>query len=164
MFGLKKCPTSDIAALKGWAADFISQRAEYATKDEEDEEVPIKIPKKKFQFQFKRNLAFLSYGGFYQGIFQEYLYNDQFNKLFGSKNDMKTAFMKVTFNMFVIAPFLCLPMAYLIKAVVFKQTLSSGMRNYMNDVQQNGLVVSIPKLIHNLISIFLFLFLTIIIL
>lgn len=89
-----------------------------------------------------RNFAFLCYGGVYQGCFQEYLYNEQFNQLFGSDSGLQTAVMKVVFNLLVIAPFLCLPMAYVIKAVVFNQTLPSGMRNYVHDVRQNGLVVS----------------------
>ena len=95
----------------------------------------------KFEFKYMRNLAFLIYGGLYQGIFQEYLYNEEFNHLFGTGSDIQTALLKNGFNLLVIAPFLCLPMAYIIQALVMNKTVTSGIESYMEDVQQNGLVV-----------------------
>ena len=130
-----------IAALKGTAADWIAQRASgNSGKGTEDEELQNK-PQQPFQFQYKRNLAFLLYGGFYQGLFGEYLYNDIFSQLFGTDNDMLTAVKKLVFNLVVIAPFLCLPMAYIIKSFIFGKAVSAGVREYIHDVRANSLVV-----------------------
>lgn len=128
-----------VSALKSLFADIIAQKAEKRGKQVDDEEVQNLVPKP-FKFQYKRNIAFVIYGGIYGGCFQEYLYNEEFTELFGSSNGLKTAVIKVLFNMFVIAPFLCLPMAYVFKAFVFGMTMSSAMRNYIHDVRQKGLV------------------------
>lgn len=129
-----------VSALKGTAADWIAQRASgNSGKGTEDEELQNK-PQQPFQFQYKRNLAFLLYGGFYQGLFGEYLYNDIFSQLFGTDNDMLTAVKKLVFNLVVIAPFLCLPMAYIIKSFIFGKAVSAGVREYIHDVRANSLV------------------------
>lgn len=135
-----------VSALKGWAADVVAQKVEnkVAVKSSLSEEQDIlsvsSASEPKFEFKYMRNLAFLIYGGLYQGIFQEYLYNEEFNHLFGTGSDIQTALLKNGFNLLVIAPFLCLPMAYIIQALVMNKTVTSGIESYMEDVQQNGLV------------------------
>ncbi len=117
-----------VCSLKAAAADSFAQKCERSRNPE------------KTSFQFKRNLAFIIYGGFYQGCFTEYLYNELFSKFFGFDNSLTTALKKVSFDTVVISPFLCLPIAYLIKAVVFQQALRNGLQRYIYDVMNNGLL------------------------
>lgn len=134
------------AALKGWAADVVAQKVESKVAVEsypsQEQDFLCFSSEPKSEFKYMRNLAFLIYGGLYQGIFQEYLYNEEFNHLFGTGSDIQTALLKNGFNLLVIAPFLCLPMAYIIQALVMNKTVKSGIESYMDDVQQNHLVVS----------------------
>ena len=118
-----------VCALKASAADTIAQKIENSNKKMEK---PV--------FQFKRNFAFICYGGLYQGCFQEYLYNHVFTQVFGLDNRPMTAFKKVSFDAVIISPFLCLPIAYIIKAIVFKQALAKGLQRYVYDVTNNGLL------------------------
>jgi len=133
-----------VSALKGWAADVVAQKVENKVAVEsslsQEQDALSLSSEPKFEFKYMRNLAFLIYGGLYQGIFQEYLYNEEFTHLFGAGSDIQTALLKNGFNLLVIAPFLCLPMAYIIQALVMNKTVASGIESYMEGVQQDGLV------------------------
>mmetsp|Transcript_20055 Transcript_20055/g.24789 ORF Transcript_20055/g.24789 Transcript_20055/m.24789 type:complete len:266 (+) Transcript_20055:63-860(+) len=91
-------------------------------------------------FQKLRNLAFIIYGGVYTGMTQEYLYNSFLPRLFG-EGTVFSVVAKVCFDMLVIIPFLCLPMAYLVKAVVLQQGgILGGLQRYKTDVMKRGLL------------------------
>jgi hypothetical protein len=89
--------------------------------------------------EIQRNIAFICYGGFYQGLGQRYIYNDLFPTWFGTGTDATTVFIKVLFDMVVISPFLCIPIAYLTKSLIFGKTLSQGLQKYLHDVRYNDL-------------------------
>ena len=111
-----------IGAIKATAADLLAQAGE------------------RKGLEIKRTIAFLFYGGLYQGCFQEFMFNGIFPKLFGEGIGMNVVVKKVAFDMLVISPFLCLPVAYFIKAVVFGQTMKEGLNRYIHDIQHNKLL------------------------
>lgn len=96
------------------------------------------------RFQFLRNLAFILYGGLYQGATQEYLYNHIFPQLFGSGTGPATVAAKVAFDMLVLTPFLCLPIAYVVKGIILGSSggggIIGGLQRYKSDVLNRGLL------------------------
>ena len=92
------------------------------------------------KFSILRNLAFLLYGGLYQGCTQYFIYNELFPKFLGVSSDPTTVLKKVLLDLLVLTPFLCLPVVYVFKALVFKWKLSEAFHKYMVDVKENGIV------------------------
>lgn len=92
------------------------------------------------KLDFKRNLAFVLYGGLYQGCCQEFIYNNIFPAWFGTGISTKTVLTKVLFDLGVLTPLLCLPLAYLVKALIFQYTFKEGIRLYLEDVSEHGLL------------------------
>lgn len=89
---------------------------------------------------WQRTLAFLLYGGLYQGCVQYLIYNTCFSTWFGSGEDLRTVVVKVCFDQFVHSPFLALPVAYMFKAVVFNYPLRKGLERYIFDARRDLLV------------------------
>jgi len=87
-----------------------------------------------------RTLAFLLYGGLYQGICQLFIFNEVFPALFGTGTDLGTVTAKVLTDQFVLTPLLCLPVAYLFKAVAFRYGLREALRRYLADAQNDLLL------------------------
>jgi hypothetical protein len=84
----------------------------------------------------KRNMVTLIYSGIYQGMAMEFVYNTLFPKLFGA-----SILLKVFVSMFVVSPFLGFPLAYLVKAGVFRHHSAMGaMQQYWHDVRHEGLL------------------------
>jgi hypothetical protein len=75
-----------------------------------------------------RNLAFLCYGGLYQGICEQFLYNTLFPAWFGGYNAAEKVLLQVATDTALIGPLLCLPMAYIVMSLFTsnKQNSSSG--------------------------------------
>jgi hypothetical protein len=121
-----------ISALKASTADIVAQKAASVAASIKDIDV-------------RRNAAFLVYGGAYQGIFQEFLFNRIFPLLFGDDVGLTTALKKVMVDMFIVSPFLCLPVAYVIKALAFKQSAIDGVKRYIGDVKNSGLLIKYWK-------------------
>ena len=93
-------------------------------------------------FDMQRNVGFLLYGGIYQGCVQEYLYNHVFPSVFGDSHSWVTVLEQVALDMVVLTPFLCLPVAYAMKAVLSADdNLLDGLRKYVSHVQNEGLLV-----------------------
>lgn len=90
--------------------------------------------------EFRRTLGFLLYGGLYQGIAQEFLYNRFMPILFGTGTAPLAVIGKVLFDMLILTPFLCLPFAYAFKSLVYQRPLSDAWRRYAFDVQKAGLL------------------------
>jgi hypothetical protein len=99
-----------------------------------------KNDKNNLSFEYKRNIAFLFYGGLYQGCFQEFMFNTIFPLLFGTATDLRTVITKVSFDMLVVSPFLCLPVAYVLKGAIYKDTIIDSIKRYMYDVKENKLL------------------------
>lgn len=91
-------------------------------------------------FQFLRNLAFLLYGGLYQGCAQHFFYNIMLPTIFGEGRTIGTVLCKVLFDALILTPILCLPSAYLTKAIVFRYSLKEGLSRYIYDVKKNRLL------------------------
>eukprot|EP00967_Tisochrysis_lutea_P027864 scaffold32377_cov34-Tisochrysis_lutea.AAC.1 len=89
---------------------------------------------------WRRTTAFFLYGGLYQGATQYYLFNECFPRWFGTSDDLATLATKVLFDQLVLTPFLCLPVAYLIKAIAFAESPAEGLRRYIADVKEDLLI------------------------
>jgi hypothetical protein len=89
------------------------------------------------RFCFSRNGAFILYGALYQGVTQHLIYNDIYPVIFGTGTDAGTVAAKVVFDQLVHAPLLALPVAYLVKAAVFKYPLAEGLQRYAADAQRD---------------------------
>mmetsp|Transcript_12964 Transcript_12964/g.27946 ORF Transcript_12964/g.27946 Transcript_12964/m.27946 type:complete len:252 (+) Transcript_12964:721-1476(+) len=90
--------------------------------------------------EFRRNLAYIIYGGIFIGALCHYEYDVLFPLLFGSEHSLTTSFREVIFDNFVSGPFVWLPPAYLIKAIVYDYPLREGVRKYTTDVTEHGLL------------------------
>lgn len=95
---------------------------------------------KKKSIDYRRAAVFLLYGGLYQGMAQEYIYNDIYARLFGSGTDILTASKKVSAEMFVLTPLLCIPAAYLIKGLMGGKTIKGALKKYRDDVVQKKIL------------------------
>eukprot|EP00325_Prymnesiales_sp_UTEX-LB-985_P004721 CAMPEP_0174706588 /NCGR_PEP_ID=MMETSP1094-20130205/9376_1 /TAXON_ID=156173 /ORGANISM="Chrysochromulina brevifilum, Strain UTEX LB 985" /LENGTH=185 /DNA_ID=CAMNT_0015904863 /DNA_START=138 /DNA_END=695 /DNA_ORIENTATION=- len=95
-----------------------------------------KLIEKQSKLSIPRNVAFILYGGGYQGVVQYFIFNRIFPVLFGEGTDPATVATKVLVDQLVLTPFLCLPMAYLVKAVIFQQSLLEGLRRYTVDAKK----------------------------
>ena len=134
-----------ICAVKASSADaitqFASRRNSSTTPKEQSDDDSITAPSTvRTPFCFKRNLALLFYGGLYQGCGQEFIYNNLFSWLFGTGTNLACVMKKVSMDTFVMQPILSLPIAYLIKAPIFGQTLRQAMSNYIRDVKYKKLL------------------------
>ncbi|KAL3775054.1 hypothetical protein HJC23_000582 [Cyclotella cryptica] len=101
-------------------ADLVAQKTQ-AAKDRGNDDVVA-------PFHKKRNLAFFLYGGLYQGMAQEIIFNEFFPFLFGQGSDTFTVASKVVFDSFIVSPLLCLPVAYLVKSLIFQYSLGKQSR------------------------------------
>lgn len=121
-----------IAGLKGCVADGIAQSSE---RDDAG---------KRRSFSWPRNLAFLMYAGGYSGCMQHFIFNEMFPSMFGIGSDLKTVVSKVFFELFILTPFLTLPLVYLIKALMFKgpalKHLRESLTKYAVDVVKHGIL------------------------
>ena len=106
--------------FKAACSDAIAQRSENAS-----------------SIDFRRNLAFVLYGGGYQGCFQYFVFNKVFPVMFGEGTDVLTVTLKVVFDQLVLTPFLCLPCAYLVKALIFAYPLREGLDRYVADARRD---------------------------
>ena len=83
---------------------------------------------------YRRAAVFFLYGGLYQGMAQEYIYNDIYSQLFGVGTDLLTASKKVGAEMFVLTPLLCIPAAYVIKGLMGGGNVKGAIGKYWEDV------------------------------
>ena len=92
----------------------------------------------------QRNLAFLLYGGLYQGMAQQFMYSTVFPNMFGHELDMMGLASQVSFDMICVGPCLCLPICYAVKSLVSTadtRALQQGMEKYVHDVTTQGLLL-----------------------
>mmetsp|Transcript_18424 Transcript_18424/g.43009 ORF Transcript_18424/g.43009 Transcript_18424/m.43009 type:complete len:269 (-) Transcript_18424:107-913(-) len=92
-------------------------------------------------FDSRRNVAFLLYGGLYQGMAQEIIFNEGFPLVFGHGTDAVTVLSKVACDSFLVTPLLCLPVAYVVKSVIFDYSIQEALSRYVDDVINNKLLI-----------------------
>lgn len=130
-------------SVKASAADLVVQSKT------EEEEVPSSTSSvtttegdSGSDFDISRTFAFWLYGGIYQGCVQEYLYNTVFPSVFGDSQAWTTVLQEVALDMTILTPFLCLPVAYIVKAGVAQdENLLDGLAKYWNHVQNEKLLI-----------------------
>jgi hypothetical protein len=88
-----------------------------------------------------RNIAFLLYGALYQGMGQEYIYNHLYPLYFGTGTNVVTVLMKVMFDLLIQTTVLTLPVAYGIKAIIYKYSFREALRRYIEDIMNHGLLI-----------------------
>ena len=107
--GVKASLADAVAQQK--AANDVAQASAYS----ENDDAFIDGEAESVAFEKRRNFAFLLYGGLYQGMAQAIIFNDVFPILFGSGTGWQTVLSKVLCDSLVVTPFLCLPVAYVVK-------------------------------------------------
>jgi len=90
--------------------------------------------------EFRRNIAYIIYGGIFIGALCHYEYDVLFPILFGTEHTILTSIKEVLFDNFITAPMVWLPPAYFVKAVMYNYPLTEGLNRYINDITQNGLL------------------------
>ena len=96
--------------------------------------------KHKFNIDWSRALVFILYGGFYQGMVQEFNYN-HILPILGTGTDLLTVARKVVVDMGFISPFLTIPTAYVIKGFLVGKSFTQSLVNYVDDVLNKGLIL-----------------------
>ena len=140
-------------SFKASAADIIAQTQEVpkiedsSTKSLDDDQLVTISPR----VDVSRNLGFLFYGGIYQGMAQNYLYNVLYASWFGSEQSLEVITKEVVVDNLIFAPLLCLPIAYAFKTVFTSDELSidvfrRGLEKYADDVTTRGLLVQYWKI------------------
>lgn len=94
----------------------------------------------KVNYNYLRTVAFLLYGGLYQGCVQEHIFNHLFPVWFGAGTSVAEVLKKVVFDMLILSPFVCLPAAYIAKSVIFRYSAAEATKRYVHDVMHNGLL------------------------
>lgn len=94
-----------------------------------------------FNWEFRRNMAYVLYGGIFVGLMCHLEYNLLFPRLFGMDHSFTTIAEKVVFDDFVSAPLAWLPPAYLIKAWVYDYSMKEGLQKYWRDICENDLLI-----------------------
>lgn len=126
--------------VKAAAADLIAQSQSNQAMAKADETISgsILYPS---TINLPRNLAYVLYGGTYQGITQEFLFNHTFPTIFGTATTFPTVAVKVAVDMLVLGPFVSLPMAYLTKSIIYNHTPEEAIHRYSNDVKERNLLI-----------------------
>lgn len=136
-------------SVKASAADLVAQTRARATTpttsdswtEEAAAENDVEHHSDSSSFDLKRTLAFLLYGGFYQGMGQEYIYNTIFPSLFGNQATLQSVLMQVGLDTAVLAPFVCLPMVYMLKSGINGMTLPEGLQKYVSHIHEQALLL-----------------------
>jgi protein Mpv17 len=125
-------------SFKASAADMIAQSKERLVSSSEENAVDI-----------SRNLGFLFYGGIYQGMCQNFIYNVIYPSWFGTDQSLALIGKELLVDNLLFAPFLCLPIAYAFKAAFASSaedeslsldTFRQGLDKYIQDVTTKGLL------------------------
>jgi hypothetical protein len=143
-------------SVKASAADYFAQSAALEG-DEASEEGPLANSSSSSSgdasvaststsqgVDLSRNMAFIFYGGLYSGLAQQFFYTALFPAWFGHAHTWQTVAMEVGIDMAVIGPFLCLPIAYIVKTAftdeLTVENVKLGLEKYVEDVKLRGLL------------------------
>mmetsp|Transcript_51663 Transcript_51663/g.109849 ORF Transcript_51663/g.109849 Transcript_51663/m.109849 type:complete len:278 (+) Transcript_51663:184-1017(+) len=138
--------------IKAGAADIVAQKKEAITTYHREDDfdagdasgsilstIVEEGPTTAATIDARRNFSFVLYGGLYQGVAQFVIFNRIFPVIFGEGTDVVTVASKVAFDNAFVSPLVCLPVAYLVKSVVFRFTLEEARERYVRDVRE-GLI------------------------
>ena len=87
----------------------------------------------------KRNLAFITYGGLYQGVCQTFIFSVLFPALF-PEHTLQNTLSQVAIDVLLLGPFVCMPTVYTLKAVLNGEEKTAGIAKYINHVQNKGIL------------------------
>lgn len=98
--------------------------------------------------EWRRNLAYIIYGGIFVGLMCHLEYDYAFPFMFArngvdyavQQHVPQTIVSEILFDNFISGPLLWLPPAYLIKAVIYDYPLKEGLEKYVYDIKENGLL------------------------
>lgn len=129
-------------SFKASAADLVAQTKLAATDDKSLSSEETK------HFDLSRNLAFLFYGGLWQGMFQQFLFTTIYPSIFGvDHSSMAAVAPQVAFDTLFMGPCVFLPVCYTVKSFFASandgfswDTVQSGLTKYRDDVTQAGLL------------------------
>jgi len=134
-------------ALKASAADAVAQLGQLSAMDADSSlkragEVGPQHDLPLLNIQIPRNLAFLLYGGMYQGVAQHFIYNVFFPAWFGHTTDPLTVACKVLTDITFLGPLVSLPISFAIKSAVYGSSspFLEGLEKYKYNVVQNDLL------------------------
>ncbi len=104
--------------------------------------------KNRIDWQARRNLAYVLYGGIFVGLMSHVEYSYVFPFLFGDEKTLAITTEKVFFDNLISAPIMWLPPAYFIKAWVYgsdddessEGVFAEGLKKYLVDVRENNLL------------------------
>lgn len=138
-----------VCSIKASTADIIAQRRHFKKRREEGDDLDVVInsdgslttTEASTKVDFRRNLAYMVYGAFYQGLFLEHSYNHIYPWMFGTSADFFSVVKKVSFDMMFQSPVLTLPIAYLSKALIFRYPFREAIRRYVDDVMNHKLLL-----------------------
>ena len=126
-------------SFKASAADFVAQTKLGATTSDDG--------RSSSHFDLSRNLAFLFYGGIWQGMFQQFLFTAIYPSIFGvDHSSMAAVAPQVAFDTLFMGPCIFLPVCYTVKSFftsadgISWDTVTSGLTKYRDDVTQTGLL------------------------
>ena len=104
-------------------------------------------------FDVHRNLAFFLYGGFWQGMFQQFLFSTVYPTWFASNLDgipsLWTTLEQVAFDTTIMGPCICMPIVYSIKSLLASSTTENdndtnfvqrGLSKYWHDITTQGIL------------------------
>jgi hypothetical protein len=157
-----------VCGFKASAADFVAQKRQLKMRDDADADaVQLQLQQQQTQtgteatvtttavsatvtaiattatatpIDMQRNLSFILYGGIYQGVAQEFIYNHLYPVWFGSGNTISIALIKVCFDLLVQTTTITLPIAYLTKALIYRYSFKEAFRRYGDDIINHGLL------------------------
>ena len=151
-------------SVKASAADFFAQTKQVsggggtATTTSASESTTTVLQKQNEEaspeVDVSRNLAFLVYGGIYQGLCQQFMYSTLFPAWFGDMPMLESVALQVFTDMALIGPFLCLPTAYAVKSLftcnresglpalsTLLHAVQEGLDKYWEDVMHRQLLL-----------------------
>jgi Mpv17 / PMP22 family len=133
-----------VCAIKAGSADLVAQAREHHKKKSANGGSISSTATSDHgrKFDRRRSLSFILYGAIYQGAIQELIYNNLYNAMFGTATTVRVAVQKVLFDAIFHNALVCIPMAYVVKALVRdKVSVLTGIRNYIQDVRYHGLLL-----------------------
>jgi protein Mpv17 len=124
--------------VKAGSADFVAQKQQASQAKNEESQGER-------EFDVSRNVAFLVYGGLWQGIFQQCLYLHLYPVLFGANPTLESIACQVAFDVLITGPILCIPVSYSVKSMfasgeVSVEAIERGLQNYWRDISTKGLM------------------------
>jgi hypothetical protein len=139
-------------SVKAGTADFVAQTQ--ALEDESSEDTVLTKTSSSTSgdssvasagsVDLSRNMAFIFYGGLYSGLAQQFFYTGLFPAWFGDARTWQVVATEVGIDMALIGPFLCLPIAYIVKTAftdeLTVENIKLGLEKYVEDVKLRGLL------------------------